>query len=231
MAGKPEQLSVSEKLNDFIQKNRKIMAICLVGVIAAIIILVASITIRNQLQSKALSSVDDFENRYQVIRPIIMAEDAGAADGNEELWTLQDDLAVFQKKNSGYAAARAFALSAAIYQDRKNWQDAETAWINAAKSAEKTYFAPIAYFNAAVAAEEQGSSARALDLYNKSLEYGTSFPAAARAQFSIARIQETMGDKTAALVSYQILISKWPQDQIWANLAHSRILALTIRDN
>ena len=221
MAGKTEKININEIVNDFIQKNRKVMIICLSGIITVVIVLVAVFMIRDHLQSQALSKVAELNRRYEAIKPNINLESA-------DLNTFLEELNQFATKNSGYAAARAYAISAGIYEELKNWTEAEKAWLGAAKAGAKTYFAPVAFFNAAVAAEEQGNFNRAIELLNESLGYEKVFPAAPRAQFSIARLQETQGDRAAALMSYMALVSKWPQDQIWVNLAHSRILSLTM---
>jgi tetratricopeptide (TPR) repeat protein len=144
------------------------------------------------------------------------------------LFSLLDELQAFQRSNSGYAAARAYAISASIYTDQANWISAENAWLNAAKAAAKTYFAPVAYFNAAVAAEEQNNITRAIELYTKALEFSDIFPAAPRAQFSIGRLYETQANLVDALFAYQILVNNWPGDQVWVSLANSRILFLTV---
>ena len=224
---KTEKLSITDKANDFIQKNRKLLLFSLIGIIAAIIILIAVFAIRDKMISDSFIQVDDLNRRYQTINEKMNAEGADTASMNEDIGMLLEDLAQFEKRNSGYAAARAYAISANIHESLTNWAEAENAWTSAAKNASKTYFAPVAYFNAAVAAEEQGSSGRAIELYSKALEYGSDFPAAPRAQFSIGRIYETMDDRPAAIAAYQTLTGRWPQDQIWVNLAHSRILVLS----
>jgi tetratricopeptide (TPR) repeat protein len=89
----------------------------------------------------------------------------------------------------------------------------------------KTYLEPVAFYNGAVAAEEQGNTAQAIELYTKAAS-AADFPAASRAQFAIGRLQEANG-KDAALEAYKSLLSKWPNDQVWANLAQSRIIALS----
>ena len=215
MAEKTEKLDISEQINDFVQKRRKILIISLAGILGVVIALVTVFTIRDHLHSQALSKVEEFNRRYEAI-------------WNEDINDFLNELNHFANRNSGYAAARAFAISANVNEDENNWAEAENAWVNAARAGAGTYFSPVAFFNAAVAAEEQGNINRAIELYNEALEYDDVFPAAPRTQFSIGRLQETQGDRAAALLSYMTLVSRWPQDQVWANLAHSRILSLSV---
>jgi tetratricopeptide (TPR) repeat protein len=226
MAERTEKLSATQILIDFIQRNRKVLIIFLAGIIGVIIALVAVYSIREYLQSKALSKVEEFSRTYN---GIMYSYDADS-DGTEQqlaIFNLLNELEVFQRSNSGYAAARAYAISATIYADQANLFNAETAWLNAAKAAAKTYFAPVAYFNAAVTAEEQGNITRAIEHFNSALEFSDIFPAAPRAQFSVGRLYEAQANLIDALFAYQTLVDKWPGDQIWVSLAHSRILFLT----
>jgi len=227
MAAKTEKPGVPEQVNDFIQKNRKLLLISLAGIIGIIVILVTVFSVRDAMISGAYKKVDEFERRYQAVKQMMNSEypDSDMINGN--LGLLLEDLSQFGRRNSGYAAARAYSIEANINEELQNWKAAETSWTNAAKAASKTYFAPVAFFNAAVAAEEQGNDTGAIDLYNKALDYGNDFPAGPRAQFSIGRIRESMGDSNAAIAAYQTLVGRWPQDQIWVNLAHSRIIHLS----
>ena len=215
MAGKTEKTDISERINDFIQKRRKILIISLASVIVTVIVLVTVFTIRDHLHSQALSKVEEFNRRY---------EDIWYEDWDAFLLELNQ----FANRNNGYAAARAFAISANIYENQNNWAEAENAWVNAARAATGTYFSPVGFFNAAVAAEEQGNIDRAIELYTEALEYQNIFPAAPRTQFSIGRLQESQGNRAAALISYMTLVSRWPNDQVWASLAQSRIVLLSI---
>jgi tetratricopeptide (TPR) repeat protein len=221
-----DDLSFSEKLNEFLQRNRKGLLISLAAVIVVVIGFVAGFAIHGNLQEKNLSTVEDFNRRYEALRVYINSENEEDASKKEDVKVLQDDLAAFEAKASGFAAARAYALSAGIYGDQKNWAEAEKAWTSSAAAAAKTYFEPTALFNAGVAAEEQGNDDGAVELFNKALNYSGDFPAAPRAQFSIGRIEEDKGDRNAAIEAYRAIVSKWPGDEVWTNLAQSRIIVL-----
>jgi len=55
------------------------------------------------------------------------------------------------------------------------------------------------------------------------------FPAAPRAQFSVGRLRESLNEDEKAIEAYRAVISSWPNDQVWTNLARSRIIALEIK--
>jgi tetratricopeptide (TPR) repeat protein len=226
-AEKSVKKNIAEVLNNFVQKNRKGLFIGLMVIVVIVTGLAVFVTVRDKLQSGALSRVEEFKRRYEALRIYINNEDPAAAAKQEEISSLEAELKAFEEKNSGYALALAYAISADIEGDRKNWAEAEKAWVNAATAAGESYFRPIAFCNAAASAENQNDNNRAIELYNQALESGDSFPEAPRAQFSIGRILEIEGDKEGALEAYRTLTGKWPGGDLWVNLAQSRILALT----
>lgn len=225
---KNDELTLNERITQFIQKNRFRLFIGLGAIIVILVGFLIATTIREKLTSNALSKVYDFERKYEELKSAIeSAEDAEAVLKQIELLVLVDNLKTFQNKNSGFPAARAYGISASIDADQKRWAEAEEAWTKAAKAAGKSYLAPVSLYNAAVAAEEQGKTMEAIALYNRALGYGSAFPSAARAQFSVGRLEESLGNRDAALEAYRNLLSQWPSDPVWPNLAQSRILVLS----
>jgi tetratricopeptide (TPR) repeat protein len=224
---KTAEPSIGEKINDFIQKNRRaiILGFFAIVVIVAAFIITSAVTERVQLN--ALSRVDEFEIRYAELISRSVHEGSDGVLIIMETRALLNELAVFARRNSRFAAARAHIISAEIHEWQQNWAEAETAWTSAAVAAGRSYLAPLSFFNAAVAAEEQGNIESAITLYNRALEFGDTFPAAARAQFSIGRLRESQNNRQAALEAYRSLVGRWPNDPLWANLAQSRIVILS----
>jgi len=216
------KLTIPEKINEFFQKNRKPIIIGFAGILVIIAGLIIGITVKDKMVEKALGRVDEFSRRYNELN--------NYTDENEitrltEMTILLAELDSFAKKSFGFPAARAYSISADILMDQKNWTEAERAYLAAANKAGKSYFAPVCLFNAAVAAEEQDNIESAIAHYKKSLDF--SFPAAARSQFSIGRLEESRNNKNEALEAYNTVMAKWPGEQLWANLAQSRIIALS----
>jgi tetratricopeptide (TPR) repeat protein len=216
-----DTLSTGEKVNDFVQKNRKPIFISMGAVVILLLGFIAVLSIMDTLREKDLGAVEDFNSRYETLKATI-TEDASAGDVEE----LLAEIEAFAGSKSGYAAGRAWAIIGSIHGDKKNWAAAETAWAAAAKAAGKTYLGPAALFNAAAAAEEQSKTAEAIDYYSGAVAAAADFPSAARAQFSIGRLREALNDQAAAVEAYRAVISGWPNDAVWTNLAHSRIIVL-----
>ncbi|MDR1398300.1 MAG: tetratricopeptide repeat protein [Treponema sp.] len=215
-------LTLNEKLSDFLQKRRKTLAFCAIGIVAILVILIAVFSISDMLQSRALAQVEEFTRRYETLLPLITDESKAT-----DVQVLIDELSAFAPKHAGYTGARGYLLLASIYAEQKNWAEAEKAWDAGAKVGAKTYLAPVCLFSAAVAAEEQGNVAEAIERYTQCVAFADTFPAASRAQFSIGRLQEAQGNKDAALAAYREIPSRWPSDTTWASLAQSKIIFLS----
>jgi tetratricopeptide (TPR) repeat protein len=218
---KNENSGINEKLNHFLQKNRKPLIMGMGAILILLAAFIAVLTIRDVLQEKAIVTVEDFTRRYELLL-IDLNEPAKA----EEVQTLVDELTGFAAKHRGYAGARSYSLLAGIYAGKKDWPQAEKAWTNAARVAPKTYLAPVSLFNAAVAAEEQGNISGAIELYTEIVSLADIFPGAPRAQFSIGRLQEAQKNHEAALEAYRAVINKWPDETVWTSFAQSRILVI-----
>ena len=224
---KNEELSFNEKLSEFINKNRKSLLIGLIAIFVVLAGFIITSVVRGKLLSNALSELDGFSRKYAELKPYISNEDSDDIIKQVELLVLLEELTAFQSKNSGFPLARAYSMSADIFAEQKRWAEAEEAWLNAAIAASKTYLASISFFNAAVASEEQGNIDSAIAHYTKALDSGDNFPSAARAQFSIGRLEESRNNKDAALEAYGDVLNKWPNDPVWSNLAQSRILVMS----
>ena len=224
---KNEELTINERLTEFIQKNRRFFLIGFLTVIVALTGFIVFNTVKGNIQSKALTQVDAFERKYEELKRNIGDEEPEAVFKQVEIMVLLTELEAFTNKTSGFAAARAHCIKADIFSDQKNWADAEEAWTKAAQAAGKSYLAPFSIYNAAVAAEEQGNTEAAIGYYTRALDYGDSFPSAIRAQFSVGRLEESRNNRDAAIDAYRKLLNNWPNDPVWPNLAQSRILVLS----
>jgi tetratricopeptide (TPR) repeat protein len=224
---KDEELTLSERLYDFLQKNRRNLFIGLMAIIAVLIGLVVFTTVRDKFRANALSKVDAFNRRFESLKAFIASEEPADIARQTEIAVLLVELDGFESKNSGFAAARAYCISAEIYAGQKKWAEAEDKWAKAAKAAAQSYLEPICIFNAGAAAEEQGNLEPAINYYQQALTFGKIFPSAANAQFSVGRLEEERNNREAALEAYRNILSRWPKDPVWSNLAQNRILLLS----
>ncbi|MDR3355673.1 MAG: tetratricopeptide repeat protein [Spirochaetaceae bacterium] len=228
----------------FFEKNRRFLFISGIVIAALLAGLIAVLLLRDFMQKEAIVKLDVLIERYDKVKDSLAAggtatdsvetsltadsgevsvtADSGGEDGVQALLV---DLQALGKSASGYPAARAWFMAANIHHERGEWGEALTAWLAAADKGVATHLAPVCLYNAAVAAEAAGDTDSALSNYQKAVGFAD-FPVAARAQFSVGRLEEKKGDNEAAVAAYRAVIEKWPSDTGWTNLAHSRIVAL-----
>jgi tetratricopeptide (TPR) repeat protein len=222
--GADKEPDLTERINEFIRKNRKPIFIFSASLLVILFAVIAAFSLMDLFRNRAIAEVEGFNVRYESMLPSINEEYF-----SEDIKELLEELTLFTKKNSGYPGGQAWLLTGGIHAAQKNWAEAETAYVSAAKAAAKTYLAPVAWFNAAAAAEEQGRTSEAIGYYGNCLTAKSAFSAAPRAQFSIGRLHEALNEDNKAVEAYRAVISSWPNDQVWTNLARSRIIALEIK--
>ena len=216
--------NLSEQINEFIQKNRMPIFIAAAALFVILIAVIATLSLMDVFRNRAVAAVEEFNSRYETLRPAINEEYS-----QDDVASFIEELTAFAKKNSGFPGGRAWMIIGGVYAEKKDWAGAETAYAAAAKSAAKTYLAPLAWFNAAVAAEEQGKTQEAIEYYTNSLAVQVVFSAAPRAQFSVGRLHEALDENDKAIDAYRAVISGWPYDEVWTNLARSRIITLEVK--
>jgi len=239
---KQEKDNTGDKINDFIQRNRKVI-FAVSGVIVILFIgAVVYFALNDSMSKKAAGSLEDLTARYDELKTH-SHDDGHDHDGHDhdidehdhdldghdhdgEIDAFLDELKVFAGKTRGISGSKAWAMAAEIYTERKDWALAEEAFISSARAGEKTYLGPLSYFNAAAAAEEQGKYEDAVELLQKALSLKIEFPSAPRAQFAIGRLYEKLDNTSLAIAAYREVMDKWQELPAWQQLAQSRITAL-----
>lgn len=215
-----EKKSLSENLGDFILRNLRVIfvfcGVLLLGAVCAVVVIsVNEKTIEKGLGKIDLISYELTNKSYDLSETEIAARQDKAVSSLSEL-----------VGKSGIVGVRANMLSAEIYYQKKDFENARSAWLAAAQKGKNTYIAPIALFNAASCCEELGNLDDAAAGYKSASEV-KDFYEAAHALFSLGRVQEAKEDFVAAAASYQALVDKSPEDS-WAKLAKNRLVSLKI---
>jgi len=235
MPNKTEELNLADKIGDFVQRNRKRIFVTAGIIIFLFAGFVAYLFVSDYLNKKNIVEIDELLRRYEEISVNLgvgmgyEVDESFVSENAELIDKLISDSEAFAKSKSGLPAGKAWSIAANIYSARKEWPLCEEAWQNAAAAGNKTYLGPIALFNAAAAAQEQGKYEQAIEYLTKCVEHKFEFPSAPRAQFSIGSLYEKLGNYTSALEAYRAVLIKWPDLPVWQNLARSRIAAIEIR--
>ena len=215
-----EKKSLSENLGDFILRNLRVIfvfcGVLLLGAVCAVVVIsVNEKTIEKGLGKIDLISYELTNKSYDLSETEIAARQDKAVSSLSEL-----------VGKSGIVGVRANMLSAEIYYQKKDFENARSAWLAAAQKGKNTYIVPIEFFNAASCSEELGNLDDAASGYKSASEV-KDFYEAAHALFSLGRVQEAKEDFVAAAASYQALVDKSPEDS-WAKLAKNRLVSLKI---
>jgi tetratricopeptide (TPR) repeat protein len=225
MQNKNERESFMDRVNNFIQRNRRGITITLCLFVAMFIGLIAYLVISDNLNKKAIAEVDELTSRFEEFM-FFSIEDYLTEDVDILLADIED---FAMNNNRGFPGSKAWSMAGHIYSGRQDWDNAQTAWQNSVRQGERTYLGPIALFNAAVVAEEQGKIEEAIGFYKQSLSHDFEFPAAPRAQFSIGRLNESLGNFDEAVEAYREVMINWPEIPVWQHLAQSRIIYIETR--
>jgi len=221
---KQEKENTGDKINDFIQRNRKaifsITGIIIILFIGAVVLL----SVRESMDKKATEGLEELTDKFKELKENINDEDR-----KEEVDTFISELEAFAVKTKRFAGSKAWSMAAEIHAGREDWALAEEAFISSARAGEKTYLGPLSLFNAAAAAEEQGNFEQAIDLLKQCLSSKIEFPQAPRAQFAIGRLNEKLGNFPDALEAYGVIMSNWPDMPVWQQFARDRIIAIEIQ--
>lgn len=219
---KQEEKNFVQKISDFISKNR-VVFLSIVGAIVGVVVIVGVYSlVSNSIANNSSRAMEEVRTKIASWN----SETDTTKKNDAETAILADLDAVAKKWPNSFAAQEALFTKSGFYAFKKDWANAETTSLDAAKKLPKTYLAPIALESAAVAAEEQGKADVALEYYNKIIaQYKDDTPNLAHAYFSVARLSEAKSDWKTALDNYGKLLSNFA-DSDWAKLAKDRVIYL-----
>lgn len=213
--------SGSQKLSAFLGKNRIVLLAILCLLVLGVVAYAVAFSVYSSSVKKNLDVVEMIE--YSLLKD--------AADLEESAVTARQDTALSNLepylKKGGIVGARADMLAADIRMQRKEWDASRTLWLDAAAKRRKTYLAPICNFNAAVCSEELGDAESALKYYLLAAE-NSEFTVRSRAYFDAGRVKESLGDFEGAADLYEQIASLEYSNDIWNDLAQTRLIALRI---
>lgn len=217
-----EKKTFVQKLSEFITKN-KVVFLSIVGVLVGILAIFGVYTlISSSVSNKSLRAMEEARTKIASWN-----NESDETKKTELENTILADLdLVIKKWPRSYSAQQALYTKAGLYSMKKDWENAEKANLAAAALLPKTYLAPLALENAAVAAEERGQADLALTYYQKIVDtYKTDTPNLAHAYFSLGRLAESKSDWKSALASYDKLLSSFTSSE-WSLLAKNRVVYL-----
>lgn len=212
--------TTSSKLNEFLEKNRKVLWTVLGIIVAAVIAYVVIDVCASKAAAKGLEAIDTIS--------YTLTKDSNKLEEDEveaRRTTALNDLAPYTKKG-GVVGVRANMLCADLEYQTKNYQAALDYWKATAEKGKKSYTAPIAYYNIGSCYEALNDNDSAAEYYKKAADF-EGYILALHAQFSYGRVLEAKGDYAEAAEVYARM-NDFNPDDTWAKLAKTRLLTLQI---
>lgn len=215
---KAEKKTKSEKLNGFLDTNKKPLLAVLIVVIVALIGYVVFDVVSSKVTAKNLAKIEAISYELTNKSSALSTEDLTA-----KIKTTIDELTPYANKG-GVVGVRANMLCAELKYYEKDYNAAISYWESAAKKGKKSYTTPIAYYQMGVCYEMINDFAKAADCYKNAAEV-KDFKLASHAMFSYGRVLESQNNYEGAVEAYQAVYDNFEGDE-WANVAKSRILTL-----
>ena len=203
---KEETLTAEQKMigsvSDFFVKNRKLIIIAAIVIVVAVVAAIVAVNVSNNAKAKAQIAIADMEQRYAEM----------LVEENPDWDSLSADLSSMVK-GSSYPSVKAAYLLGLVKFEQKDYASAQASFEQAYNLNTKIYTAPLALANAAACAEEQGDTAKALELYNKIASDYSESGVAAKALFNVARLYYQQGNTQLAQASFAQVASYYPSSE------------------
>lgn len=215
-----EEKTNTEKLNGFLEKNKKVLFALLAVVVVAVIAFAVVVSVSSKNAEKTIAAVDEIS--------YVLTKNSSGLEESE--LSARRDAALEAVKpylgKSGIGGVRANMFAAELSFSKEDFASALTYWNAAVSKGKKAYTSPLCFYNMGVCAEELGNFAEAAGYYKEAADTD-GFILKSHAMFSLGRVYETLNDKDSALEAYNALVNESPDDT-WAKLAKTRVLALGI---
>ncbi|MCR4734932.1 MAG: tetratricopeptide repeat protein [Treponema sp.] len=222
MSEKEEIKGTGKKVNEFLEKNRKVLLICCITFVVVLAAFLIFEGVKTYSTNKGLSALDSIF--YQMTQGSAELEESELdAKRNEFIESLKP-----YTNKSGIVGVRANLICAELSYQKKDYANAITYWNLAERKGKKYYTAPISSFNKAVCYEQLGDLDNALAAYKLAAE-NEDYILKNHAKFSYGRILETQGKFAEAAEVYTKLNDDYPDDK-WALLAKTRLLTLGLEN-
>jgi tetratricopeptide (TPR) repeat protein len=217
-----EKKTLYVKFADFLRKHRVVVLSVFGVAVLAVVGVAAATMIKDSRLNASTASLEKLDADYSTYAS--EQDQAKKAELEKAFLASADEVA--KKWKGAFAGQKALVYKAKVAESKKDWAEAEKEYLAVAAGSPDSYLAPVALQGAATAAEEQGAADRAIADYRKLVDkYGDKAIGVPHAYFALGRLSEQTKDYAAALVSYQKIVSTWPESD-WTKLATDRILFL-----
>ncbi|MGM0431695.1 MAG: tetratricopeptide repeat protein [Spirochaetota bacterium] len=221
-----ENKSLSQKLNDFIAHNRKVLIIIAVSIAVIIIAIGLTTYIRDRNLRDAVSTVEELSRTYEELAEI----EQDSSEYQETAENLKRQLLeVVEDNNNNYPHMKAKLLLGNIYAEEGSYREAADAFDELSENYADTHIAAAAIASHAASLEMLSEYDAAIDRYQYIIDtFGRTSAETSHAYFSIGRLYETTDRQELAQATYEQLVSEYPQSE-WSKLAQTRLIQMEIQ--
>jgi TolA-binding protein len=210
--------------SSFLGTNKKLLSIVGIVLLLGLVGLWIGLSVADSNADKRQLLIDGLQENYSTW---VALADKTTAEAKASAETLVSGLqALASKGGSRYPELKAGYLLAMVNYTNGDYAKALDGFLKVAANGKDSYFGPLSLTNAAVASEQLGDKAKALEYYQRVYDtYGKETPEAPKALFNVARLQEANNNVALAKAVLQQLADEFPSSE-YAKLAKSRLVVL-----
>ena len=212
------------KFNAFLGANKRLLIIIAATLVVAVVALWIGLSIAERNADASQLKIDNLQASYQTWSFI---EDKSSSEALAEKESLLAGLRELSgKRGSSYPALKATYLLGLVAYEDGSFSEALQSFLNVSERGKDTYLASLALYNAGVASEQLGDSAKALEYYQSVYDrFGADAPESPKALFGVARLHEANNNIELARAVFQQLADEFAASE-YAKLARSRLVVL-----
>jgi len=210
--------------SSFLGTNKKLLSIIGIILLLGLVGLWIGLSVADSNADKRQLLIDGLQENYSTW---VALADKTTAEAKASAETLVSGLqALASKGGSKYPELKAGYLLAMVNYTNGDYAKALEGFLQVATNGKDSYFGPLSLTNAAVASEQLGDRAKALEYYQRVYDtYGKDTSEAPKALFNVARLQEANNNVALAKAVFQQLSDEFPNSE-YAKLAKSRLVVL-----
>lgn len=217
-----DERTLQQRFIEFLSSNRIVLLTILIIIVVGIVGSFLYLEISDRRATAAANLAEELRSSYQEWTNLEEGEEKSAK--LEEIETTASE--IFDRFGNTFAAQRAHFVLASVAWENEEYEEAAAEFSTLAEEFSRSYLAPVALFNAAVAEEELGNPEEARSRYEKLVgEYADSSAQVPRALFALGRLSEGSESWEEAATYYNRILDEYGQSS-WTTLARNRIIFL-----
>ena len=216
-----EERTLQQRFIEFLSNYRVVLLTVLAVIIVGIVGSFLYLEISDRRATAAANMAEELQTSYQEWLDL---EEEEQSSRQEEIESSASE--IIDRYGNTFAAQRAHFVLASVAWENENYEEAASQFGTLAEEFPRSYLAPVALFNAAVAQEEIGNPEEARTLYQELVdEYADSSAQVPRALFALGRLSEGSEAYEEAASYYNRILDEYG-DSSWTTLARNRIIFL-----